>query len=1482
MTSTNAQHPELSATKRELLEKRLRGTFKGATPAPLIPRRAAGTPAPLSFAQQRLWFIHQLDPASPAYHLPVALRLAGSLDVPALEQALNALVERHETLRTTFAAMDGQLTQIIAPVEDRPLPVVDLREYSPAERKTQAERLLAREAHRPFDLARGPLLRYTLLRLEEREYVLLVVMHHIISDGWSVGVFFRELEELYHAKLRQQPPRLPELPIQYADYACWQQQTMQGEGLEKHLAFWKEKLAGAPASLALPADHTPSASASPRGNLRSLKLPRPFCAAMETMAQAQGATSFMVLMSALFVLLHKWSRQTDLVVGTVVAGRTRREIENLVGCFMNFLPVRAQLSAPAVTGRDLLDQLRATILEAYAHQDCPFDKVVEALNPERKLNQNPLYNVAFLLQNYPADIFGGDTIASSYLPVNTEAALLDLRFVAEEDPDGMTINCEYDVEQFEGATIEHLLASYKQVLETLVEQPQTPLAEFRLSPGLQAQAEAVWLQTARQTVAVAATFTAEPLEEPLRFWMQELDVPTAIRFAPYQQLFQQLLDPASLLATNAGGVNVVLIRLEDLLPRGEHPQAGPPPPTEEAIGQTVRELLLALQGAAARSATPYLVCLCPDSPPVLNNPQQAGLFQRLKQQLATELATVGGIHLVTAEELFGLYPIADYDDPAANQLGHVPYTPLFFAALGTLIARKIHALRRPPKKVIALDCDQTLWTGVCGEDGPRGIQLDPPRLALQQFMRAQHEQGMLLCLCSKNNEAEVSEVFQGRPEMPLRREHFAARRINWHPKSENLRALAQELRLGLDSFVLVDDNPLECAEVEANCPEVLTIQLPEDPAGIPQFLKHLWAFDHLKTTAEDRGRPAQYHQNRMREQLLAESPSLADFLAGLNLQIRIEEAREEQLARIAQLTQRTNQFNCTTRRRTEGEVARLWREGPLRILAVSVSDRFGDYGLVGVLLYETAGEALVVETFLLSCRVLGKGVEHRLLAHLGQLALKLGLRRVDIPFVATAKNQPALDFLSSLGASFRQGTDGDMVFRFPVEVAAAATFDPQTAEAPVERPLPSAPKPTPPAGEEPDGTPASRYRWIALHAQEPAQILEAIRSKTAAGPRPERAAYAPPETETQRQLCALWEELLRITQVGIHDDFFALGGTSLLAVRLFAQIEKQTGRKLPLVTLFKAPTIEQLARILERKPAPAGRSSLVPLQPKGSKPPLFLVHGAGGGILWGYANLAMRLGTDQPLYGIEPRGMSGLQPVTVEELAARYVKDVRAFQPQGPYSLGGYCFGGYVAYEMARQLEAQGQRVALLALIDSAAPNGSYDRVPWWRPGFYPKFLRNCAYWLGDFAKVKPDLRREFVRRKLGVMRKKILAYFRPGRGGPKPVILEEFIDVSQFPEPELQLWQAHLRAGTDYWPKPYGGRVTLFRTCGQPFLCSFDPRYGWDELAAGGIEIVIIPGSHESIFVEPDVMALAGALKTALANARGESNPAAGAPAAL
>jgi amino acid adenylation domain-containing protein/FkbH-like protein len=1400
---------------------------------------------PASFMQEQLWFLNQLEPVSDAYNVPVAIRFKGRLDMSALQQSFDMILQRHEALRATLHFSEGTLQQAVAPSLKVRVGLTDLAGGS----ETSMLELLQAEARRPFDLEHGPLVRASVVRLAETDHALVIIMHHAVSDGWSLDILFRELEAGYRALASGGPtPAFSALPIQYVDYARWQRCWMQGVILEMELNYWREKLAGAPLELDLPANpihprHLPAAAAR-----STVQLPEQVRNEIVKLGQTEGGTAFMVLMTALAITLHKWTGQKDMVLGTVVAGRSHREIEGLIGCFMNFIPLRFKIDE-SKTGLDALRAVKAEVIESQTHQDCPFEKIVESMKVERRPGRNPLYNVALLYQNNPTLPQFGAGLESSPIDVHVDAALLDLRFEANEIENGIVLTCEYKSALFIENTIERLLASFCEVLEMLTQSPQTKLQDFELKAGLR--------RTTPQAIAVCGTFTTEPLEVPLRFWLDELEMPITIKFAPFDQVFQQLLDPASTLATNRHGLNILLIRLNDWEFQARFPKQSGASAFGHVLKQNADEFVRAIHTATARGGAPILVCFCPPSRLAASDPSKSQALAELEAALASALGNINGVVVTTTAELSAWYPVADYDDPSAENLGHIPYTPLFFTSLATLIARKFHTLQRPVAKVIALDCDQTLWSGVCGEDGPMGIRLDPPRQALQQFMRHQQESGKLLVVCSKNEESDVRAVFGQGPAMPLKQEHFSAWRVNWQPKSENLKSIAQELKLGLDSFVFIDDNPLECAEVEANCPEVLTLQLPEDPALIPQFLDHCWAFDQLKRTEEDKGRAAMYAQNQLREQLQAKAMSFADFIEELELEVRITQANPGQLSRVAQLTQRTNQFNVSGRRYTEGELKQL--QGRCEVSTVSVKDRFGDYGLVGAMIFEIKEQSLVVDSFLLSCRALGRGVEHRMLGLLGKMAQQRGAQWVDVSFERSPRNQPALDFLESVDAPFKQ----QQQFRFPADSAAKVIFDPHREAA---------------LSSRQSGTDSSRItdshrkfiqcRKIALESRDAETIHARIEARLTLRPAG-KADYVAPRTQMERQLCEIWQNVLRVERVGIEDDFFDLGGHSLMAVRLFSQLEKMVGRKLPLVTLFQAPTVVRLAAVLSQEQGSGSHSVLVPIQPHGSKPPLYLIHGAGGDVLWGYANLVAHMDPEQPIYALKSRGQTGLEEFErLENMAEFYLQAVRAHQPEGPYYLGGYCFGGNVAYEMARQLHEEGSQVALLALLDSAPANAGYENVQWWRPEFVGRFGRNLYYWLQDFRNVKPLDRRRFIARKLRTGGRKLARWVRGADGGAA-VDLEEVIDPAHFPEHELKLWEIHLRALTSHVQRPYAGHVTLFRTKGHPLFSSFARDLCWGALASGGVTVKLIPGSHENIFMEPNVKSLALALNAALSETR-------------
>jgi FkbH-like protein len=631
--------------------------------------------------------------------------------------------------------------------------------------------------------------------------------------------------------------------------------------------------------------------------------------------------------------------------------------------------------------------------------------------------------------------------------------------------------------------------------------------------------------------AVSASFTADPLRQPLLFWGRHLHYGFEARFAPYNQIHQTLLHPSSEFALNTHGVNVVLARLSDL---GS---------SYEQIRDNVPHLLDDLRSAGEGMHVPLIFCLCPSWPEL---PEYA----RLAATIGAALDEAPGIQYLPAEEIQRLYPVDIIHDPGGERLGRIPYTEAFFCAVATAVVRRAHALIRAPFKLIALDCDNTLWQGICGEDGPENVMVDPPRRALQNAMLEQRDAGVLLTMASKNNEEDVIETFRVHPEMPLALRHFVTWRLNWETKAENLASISEQLGLGTDSFIFIDDNPKECAELEQAIPEVLTLALPADVERIPYFLRHVWAFDHPVVTEEDRNRNAYYAQAAEFGNEVRRAGSLTDFMASLRLRVTVSPLAPEKLARVSQITQRTNQFNTTTIRRSESDVHALLASG-YRIYTADVSDRFGDYGLVGVMIVRCEADSLFLDSMLLSCRALGRGVEHRMLSSLGSQA-EAG-QIVVVPFRKTAKNQPARQFLESLSVAEREDTEDGFILRLPAGALSGLTWQPPAAAAE------SHPKA---AGKAQAPSRSVDYACIANELSTVPQILAAMR-QTAVRPQANGDM-----TDTEARLARIWSDLLEKSPISRTDNFFDLGGHSLVAVLLLLRIRETFGIELSIDDVY--------------------------------------------------------------------------------------------------------------------------------------------------------------------------------------------------------------------------------------------------------------------------------------------------------------------------
>ncbi|EGJ29404.1 MULTISPECIES: non-ribosomal peptide synthetase [Moorena] len=434
----------------------------------------------LSFAQERLWFVNQLFPDNSSYNQPIALNLKGPLNVVALEQSLKEIIQRHETLRTSFPEINGQPVQIVAPVMELPLTVVDLQSGdSTYQQSEKVKELVRQEAMATFDLANGPVVQVTLLQLESEHHVLLIKMHHIISDGWSLGILVRELSTLYEAFAQGKSSVLPELPIQYADFASWQREWLTGEVLEKQLNYWKKQLSGISPILDIPTNYPRPTEPTFKGGMEYFKLDSYLTQKLKQLSQESGSTLFMTLLAAFFVLLSRYSGQSDLVVGSPIANRNRREIEPLIGMFVNTLVLRADLSDNP-TFRKLLERVQKTTLDAYTHQDLPFEKLLGELQTERNLSHNALVQVMFALQNNKMEAWNLPGLRVSEMEFDFDFTRFDLEVHCWEVSSGIEAYCVYSTDIFEPDTIARMMGHFQTLLEAVVANPEQKVLQLPL------------------------------------------------------------------------------------------------------------------------------------------------------------------------------------------------------------------------------------------------------------------------------------------------------------------------------------------------------------------------------------------------------------------------------------------------------------------------------------------------------------------------------------------------------------------------------------------------------------------------------------------------------------------------------------------------------------------------------------------------------------------------------------------------------------------------------------------------------------------------------------------------------------------------------------------------------------------------------------------------------------------------------------------
>jgi FkbH-like protein len=510
-----------------------------------------------------------------------------------------------------------------------------------------------------------------------------------------------------------------------------------------------------------------------------------------------------------------------------------------------------------------------------------------------------------------------------------------------------------------------------------------------------------------EPIVVVSSFTSDPVRPPLEYWVDRLGFESPVAIGPYDQIVQHLLDSESVVRQNSNGFNVVLLRIEDLVrnPSGD---------LGCLLSEQIEILVHALETASSASEAEFITVICPPSTVAK---KRLGTLLNEKESFLSDVLVSKKMLQVRPAQIEELYPVATREDVYRSELAHIPYTEEFFAALGTMIARRIFALTVAPRKAIVMDCDNVLWKGVCGEEGAEALEIDEAALIMQRFALKQRSEGVLLCLSSKNVEADVSRVFDTRPEMLLRKEHLAAWRINWNSKCFNVRSLAEEMNFGLDTLIFLDDDSVECSAMRSGCPEVLTIQVPGDAKALDRTLQHIWLLDKMTITREDAERTQYYLGERNRKNLESSVISIEQFIQALELRVDVHPVAEEEVARISQLTARVNQFRTAGARCSVAEINNYRHTRGQECLSIGASDRFGDYGIIGAAFIATTIDCFVVDSFLLSCRALGRGVEEQSLKYIRTCAQERGFREILFRFTPSPRNEPARRFLGRISDS---------------------------------------------------------------------------------------------------------------------------------------------------------------------------------------------------------------------------------------------------------------------------------------------------------------------------------------------------------------------------------------------------------------------------------------------------------------------------------
>ncbi|BAZ87501.1 non-ribosomal peptide synthetase [Dolichospermum compactum] len=1330
-----------------------------------IPALSADSPKLPSFAQQRLWLLAQLQGSSATYNMPIALQLNGNLNIDALHSSLASLLNRHESLRMYFPTVAGQPQVAIRSLDEiAVLTVQDCRELGTGNKgeldlDTQCpniQDLIDAHAQEHLDLNTGPLFKAKLLQLEEQKSVLAINMHHIISDGWSMGVFLRELWQAYTAYSQGQTPTFARLPIQYSDYATWQRHWLQGEVLEKQINYWKHQLGDASPLLELPTDYPRPAQQSYRGDRYIYSLTPELTAAVNAFSQQQGVSLYMTLLATLSILLSRYSRQEDLCIGSPIANRTHSQTQGLIGFFVNTLVMRQQIKLD-LSFIEFLQQTRQTCLDAYAHQDVPFDVLVEKLRPERSMSYNPLFQVMFTLENNASpdlDLSGLDT---ELLGVKGAIAKFDLTLMVMEDDHQLNCSWEYATDLFEEGTIQRMAEHFEVLLQGIIDHPQKPIHTLPLITAAELQQLQRWNQTQTdyfQDKTFVDLFAEQVINNPHNI---------AVVFESENLTYQQLNEKANQLAN-------YLIENYKVQP-------------DTLIGISVERSLEMIIGVLGimKAGGAYV-------PIDINYPQErikfmledSGISVLLTQSFVVDKLPLDSlenpIEVVYVDEELNKYP-----SPIVNcQLSAVNYNNLAYVIY---------------------------TSGSTGK--PKGVMIEHGGLvnlilAVDEILQIQ-PQSRVLQFANFSFDASIWEIAS---TLSAGACLYLTKKENLLPSQELIDFLTEykitHVTLPPSVLSLLPHATLPDLQILITGGEVCPKEL------VTRWAKERSFFNGYGPTESTICTSIALCQPNGKKPLIGKPLP--------NLRIYILDAHNQPLppgipgelciAGVGLARGYLNRLELTAEKFIKvelfGKVEQIYKTGDL----VKWKDD-GNLEYLGRI-----DEQVKLRGF----RIEMGEIESLLLQH-------PLVKEAVVILYQTESNQSLIAYVTGIDPDFGSDLKKYLKSSLPNYMIPAQIV--------VLQQLPL--------------TPNGKIDKKALHT--PNVGIAGL--------------HTAPRNKVEVQLAQLWSNVLERQEIGIHDNFFDLGGHSLLVIKLLNLMQEMFGQKLTLSSLFQNPTIAQLAEQLGNKEVQKSHPDVLLFQHQGNANPLFVVPGANGHGFY-FKDLAINL-ENHPVYSLETPGRNGIGkvPKSVELHGSQLIDLLRQQQPQGPYILAGYSSGCAVAFEMAYQLEKQGEKLELLAILDAGLVT-------------HPEYLikRKDLDWIWQLLQRIEAVKGVSLGLEYAYLADQIDDQARWDLAAEflyKKNVLPEHSSIDLLKTNMQVMKQLTINYANYRTSDQISAPIVLFRA--QEVydivlqeiraISNYDlPDWGWQAYTPNPIKVISVPGNHGGMLYEPNVKTLASHLR--------------------